>query len=70
MCAKDVQEAEIFFKRVIKLDENNAQALGNLAVIYEDNGNKNEAVKMLMKILEKDPDDKRAKDMLAKLKAD
>jgi len=60
-------QAEKLFNRVLSMDPGNIPAMGNLAVIYEDNGNENESRKMLLRILENVPNDRRAKEMLARL---
>ena len=60
--------AETLFKKIIEIDNRFVPAYGNLAVIYERKGKKDEAIKYLNKLLEIDPKDMNARKMLNELK--
>ncbi len=65
----DLPKAKIFYNKAIGIDGNNLMALGGLASISLKEGDKNEAIKLYEKILEKSPDDVIVKNKIDSLKA-
>lgn len=68
MLEGNTAEAETVFRQVLEKEPRNVIAYGNLAVIYEDKGERNKAKEMLNKVLEIDPKDARALQMLENFK--
>ena len=68
MLSGETDKAEKTFNEIILKDPKNVQAYGNLAVLYEDRGEINKAKTMLAKVLQINPNDTRAKQMMDKFK--
>lgn len=67
MLSGETAEAEKIFNEIILKDPKNVLAYGNLAVLYEDKGDIGNAKNMLEKVLQINPNDARAKQMMDKL---
>lgn len=57
--SKDLERAQIFYKKVLELDSSNIKAVNNLAVIYGIQNKHQDAISLLSKALEIEPNNKK-----------
>jgi general secretion pathway protein D len=56
--AKDYDQAKEYFEQALEINPNNPYALLNLGVVYEAQGNREEAIKMYQKVITLNPEDR------------
>jgi general secretion pathway protein D len=58
--AKEYQKAKEYFEKALKINPDNPYAILNMGVVYEVEGNRDQAIKMYKKVITLNPDDKAA----------
>ena len=56
--AKDYEKAKQYFEQALEINPDNPYALLNLGVVYEAQGNRDEAIKMYEKVITLNPEDR------------